>query len=349
MNYSERLLSQREPGQSKFVIGRYSGTLYHYDVDHPIPEGARNEVYHAIVSSIFSGGAPNDYDAVRTPPNDFVLGTASYPIVNLLNPEISNRCNWMVLREEATIQATGLEYRGEHNKRWFLYGKHEAICTFLRNYPKFIPGDQSFRFVVMSDQFPEPESQLPILLGPKWHLREGKANTVTRMITTKNLNEQNVDIRSQKSLPKDWQLRVLTDEDLPAINRLLETNYPQHPPVQSATGFVGIVTDSGEVISTSTVVAQCSDSRLPRPITLVGNLATDMRFRRLGLASKVRAETLRRIFNDPVFSRGIVVADANSSSLPVNCGLGFLPVADFLWCICDRNSLEEKPVDDGWE
>jgi len=324
--------------------------LYHRGRMHEVPQEEKLAIDDGIIDG--TNRSILGYSGKRERADRMAL--ASYPLVDLWSP-IDRRCNWIVLTaKEPAITTNGgvemqdkhvatiLQYQGEHNIRYFPYGSKRHVVEFMREWSKTENGlgeqeedDETFRVVLPAWQFAEEE--LDSLVGFNWELRE-KPEIITRIV-----NPIKDNVPPSVTIPEGFQIVDLTSSQVPQVREMLDKNYPHHS-FHSHRNHKGIVDlNTGEVVAISGIVGRATPPELP-PITLTGNLVTDSRYRGRGLASAARIATLQDIKADPVYGKGIVVADVIKASEGINLGLGFrrIPVgsaaeklgfAKFYWCI----------------
>lgn len=265
--------------------------------------------------------------------NKRTIALASYPLVNLYDSEIDKRCKWTLIRDGEDVLGVVLEYRGSHNDRIIPIAPREITMTFIADYlnhPETMRNPSDFRPVLPVSSFPHEE--LKDLLGNEWGLRDGKAQRMIRMAVDQNSYQKSSKKIKLKGLPYGWIVRPLTDEDIPSINSLLESNYKQHS-FRSPKYHHGVIDYRGEVIAMSGVIGFAAPHGLS-PIALTGDLATRKGFEGHDYAKHARKASLDMLFTEEnPFLPVIVVSDANERSVHVNERFGYKRIKDFWWAV----------------
>src|SRR3989344_1762763 len=334
MKYKDERLGGSSSTVEVIHLDRYTLFKYNHRGRVGIPEGEKDYIRRVILSSARAWIKESDEKKQHT------LGIASYPIVDLFDPEISRRCNWIEVRRGTKTKAIVLDYLGEHNYRYFCYGSKDAIATFVSEFPniKHAMAEHPFDFRLVLPSWIFQEKELPSLLGQEWELKYGNAEGAIRMV-----NDLSIYKPFQLELPQGLEIVDVTKAHVPSVMTLLEESYPHHSfrPEAPENHKVIIDSTSGKVLALSGILGQAIPPRLP-PISLTGDLVVRKGYERRGLAKAVRKATLEQIINTPPFSNGIAVADANEMSYGVNLRLGYKPIpvdstsAHFWWCIYNR-------------
>ncbi len=270
------------------------------------------------------------------------LAMASYQLVDLWNEKIDRRCNWILLTAHDLFVGMVLQYKGDNHIRYFPYGSKQHIKDFLQTWPSTQYGlaeqeadDPCFRVVVPAWQFSLEE--LDGLVGPGWKLRDQPEITTRVVNSIKDYEPPSI------TIPDGFQLVRLNKTQEQQVREMVTINYP-HNSLHSLEQHRGLIDlSTKEVVAISGIVGQATPPNLP-PITLVGNLVTDRRYRGRNFAKLVRTATLQDIKDDGVYRQGIVVTDVNRASEGINLSLGFtrihvslainqLGFAKHYWCI----------------
>lgn len=326
--------------QKNFVDG-YSALLFNHRKKDSIPDIERQ----FILNSIFDCISLSLPDELKSPIN--ILAIASYPIVDLLS-NIGKNCNWYLFYRDGKNVAIELDYKGEHNYRQFFYGEKRAILDIVNYYHllenAFDKHPNDFRPVLPAYLFDLIETH--DLIKENWESKHGwPPQTMTRMVN--NLETYSTPNEVKKIvIPENYTLRELVThdgtDDGDSIRELFESaeysQYSNHGDEQ----YFGLVDPNKVVISTSATVGQVLPKkehlRFPEipnlNIFLTGNMSTRAEFKGKGYAHLVRDFNLRKLKEK--YHKGIVIADANQFSFPINKSLKFNAVADFYWLTLSR-------------
>lgn len=334
MSSKDERLKRNHSTVEMIPLERYTLFKYNHRGRVGIPEGEKDYIRRVILSSA------RPWIKESPEKRQHTLGIASYPVVDLLDPEIGRRCNWIEIRRGTKTKAIVLDYLGEHNYRYFCYGSKDAITSFISEFPniKHALAEHSFDFRLVLPAWIFSEDELTGLLGQDWELRTGKAEKVTRML----INLLNYK-PTQIELPRGLEIVDVTEAHVPSVMTLLEESYPHHSfrPEAPESHKAIIDSTSGEVVALSGILGQALPPKLP-PISLTGDLVVRKGYERQGLATAVRQATLEQISNTSPFNRGIAVSDVIETSYGVNFRLGYRPIpigstnAQFWWCIYNK-------------